>query len=148
MSARVHPSAIVDPGARVPQSCTIGPFCIVGVDVEMGENCELISHVVMGGPTKIGSNNRVFPFTTIGLEPQDLKFKGEKTRLEIGNNNVIRESVTIHRGTTAGLGVTRIGSNCLIMAYTHIAHDCEIADNVIMANAATLAGHVTVEEYA
>jgi UDP-N-acetylglucosamine acyltransferase len=148
VSARIHPTAIVDPAAHVPESCTIGPFCIVGADVEMGEGCELLSHVVLKGPTKIGSNNRVFPFTTLGLEPQDLKFKGEKTRLEIGNNNTIRESVTIHRGTPGGGGITRVGSNCLIMAYVHIAHDCEIADNVIMANAATLAGHVIVEEYA
>ena len=148
MSARTHPTAIVDPAAHIPQSCSIGPFCIVGEEVEMGDKCELLSHVVLKGPTKMGSNNRVFPFTTLGLEPQDLKFKGEKTRLEIGNNNVIRESVTIHRGTPGGGGVTQIGSNCLIMAYTHIAHDCLIADNVIMANAATLAGHVTVEEYA
>ncbi len=148
VSARIHPSAIVDPAARIPESCIIGPFCVVGEDVEMGANCELVSHVVLKGPTRIGNSNRVFPFTTLGLEPQDLKFKGEKTRLEIGDNNTIRESVTIHRGTPAGGGITRIGSNCLIMAYTHIAHDCVIADHVIMANAATLAGHVTVEEYA
>lgn len=114
----------------------------------MGKDCELISHVVLKGPTKMGSANRVFPFTTLGLEPQDLKFKGEKTRLEIGDHNVIRESVTIHRGTPGGGGITHVGSHCLIMAYTHIAHDCHVADHVIMANAATLAGHVTVEEYA
>jgi UDP-N-acetylglucosamine acyltransferase len=148
VSARIHPTAIVDSKAQIPDSCTIGPFCIVGEDVEMGERCELLSHVVLKGPTKLGSDNRVFPFTTLGLEPQDLKFKGENTRLEMGDNNVIRESVTIHRGTPAGGGITRIGSNCLIMAYAHIAHDCVVADNVIMANAATLAGHVTVEEYA
>ena len=106
----------------------IGPYCVVGADVVLGENCELLSHVVLGGPTKIGDNNRVFPFTTLGLEPQDLKFKGEKTRLEIGDNNIIRESVTIHRGTPAGGGITRVGSNCLIMAYTHIAHDCMVAE--------------------
>ena len=148
VTARIHPTAIVDPAACIPESCAIGPFCIVGDDVEMGENCELLSHVVLKGPTRLGSSNRVFPFTTLGLEPQDLKFKGEKTRLEIGDNNTIREGVTIHRGTPAGGGLTRVGSNCLIMAYAHIAHDCTIADNVIMANAATLAGHVTVEEYA
>ncbi|HKR29829.1 MAG TPA: acyl-ACP--UDP-N-acetylglucosamine O-acyltransferase [Terriglobales bacterium] len=148
VSARIHPTAIVDPAVRIPESCTIGPFCIVGAEVDIGENCELLSHVVLKGPTRMGHSNRVFPFTTLGLEPQDLKFKGEKTRLEIGDNNMIRESVTIHRGTPTGGGVTRVGSNCLIMAYTHIAHDCLIADNVIMANAATLAGHVTVEEYA
>ena len=148
VSARIHPTAIVDPAARIPESCLIGPFCIVGADVEVGENCELLSHVVLQGPMRMGSSNRVFPFTTLGLEPQDLKFRGEKTGLEIGDNNIIRESVTIHRGTPAGGGITRVGSNCLIMAYTHIAHDCIIADHVIMANAATLAGHVTVEEYA
>jgi len=145
---KIHPTAIVDPAAQIPASCSIGPFCIVGDEVEMGEKCELLSHIVLKGPTKMGSANRVFPFTTLGLEPQDLKFTGEKTRLEIGDHNVIRESVTIHRGTPGGGGVTHIGSHCLIMAYTHIAHDCYIADNVIMANAATLAGHVTVEEYA
>ena len=148
VSARIHPTALVDPKAHLPERCMIGAFCIVGEDVDMGENCELLSHVILKGPTKMGSNNRVFPFTTLGLEPQDLKFKGERTRLEIGDNNTIRESVTIHRGTPAGGGVTRVGSNCLIMAYSHIAHDCVIADNVILANAATLAGHVTVEEYA
>ena len=99
VSSRVHPTAIVDARAKVPESCMIGPYCVVGADVVLGENCELLSHVVLGGPTKIGDNNRVFPFTTLGLEPQDLKFKGEKTRLEIGDNNIIRESVTIHRGT-------------------------------------------------
>src|SRR5215467_12476992 len=148
VSARIHPTAIIDPSAKVPESCNIGPFCIIGDDVELGENCQLLSHVVLGGPTKIGNNNRVFPFTTVGLEPQDLKFKGEKTRLEIGDNNVIRESVTIHRGTPGGGGVTRVGSNCLLMAYVHIAHDCMVGNNVIMANAATLAGHVTIEDYA
>jgi UDP-N-acetylglucosamine acyltransferase len=144
----IHPTAIVDPNAQIPTSCKIGPFCVVGPEVVVGENCELLSHVVLGGPLEMGSNNRVFPFTTIGLEPQDLKFKGEVTRLEIGDNNVIRECVTIHRGTPGGGGVTRVGSNCLLMAYAHIAHDCVVGNNVIMANAATLAGHVTIEDYA
>lgn len=144
----IHPTAIIDPKARVSASCKIGPFCVVGPEVSLGEGCELLSHVVLGGPLQMGSNNRVFPFTTIGLEPQDLKFKGEITRVEIGNNNVIRECVTIHRGTPGGGGITRIGSNCLLMAYVHIAHDCAVGDHVIMANAATLAGHVTVEDYA
>lgn len=114
----------------------------------MGEECELVSHVALHGPTRLGAHNRIFPFASIGLEPQDLKFKGEKTRLEIGDYNVIRECVTIHRGTPGGGGITRIGNHCLIMAYTHIAHDCVIGDHVIMANAATLAGHVTVEDWA
>ena len=121
---------------------------MVGPEVVLGESCELLSHVVLSGPLQMGSNNRVFPFTTIGLEPQDLKFRGEVTRVEIGDSNVIRECVTIHRGTPGGGGVTRIGSNCLFMAYVHIAHDCLVGNNVIMANAATLAGHVTIEDYA
>jgi len=144
----IHPSAVVDPGARIPESCTIGPFCLVGADVEMGEHCELISHVVLTGPTKMGSHNRIFPFATVGMGPQDLSFKDEPTRLEIGDHNQIREYVTIHRGTTKGGGLTTVGSNCLLMAYAHIAHDCHVGDNVIMANAATLAGHVTIEEWA
>ena len=144
----IHPTAIVDANAQIPTSCKIGPFCVVGPNVVLGENCDLLSHVVLGGPLQMGSNNRVFPFTTIGLEPQDLKFKGESTRAEIGDNNVIRECVTIHRGTPGGGGVTRLGSNCLVMAYVHVAHDCIIGNHVIMANAATLAGHVTVEDYA
>ena len=114
----------------------------------MGEHCELVSHVVLGGPMRLGSHNRIFPFASVGLEPQDLKFKGEKTRLEIGDHNIIREFVTLHRGTPGGGGVTRIGSHTLIMAYTHVAHDCVIGDHCILANAATLAGHVTVEEWA
>jgi UDP-N-acetylglucosamine acyltransferase len=116
--------------------------------VELGEHCELISHVTVQGPTKIGAHNRFFPFSSIGFEPQDLKYQGEKTRLEIGDHNLIREYVTINRGTAGGGGVTRVGSHCLLMAYVHVAHDCVVGDNVIMANAATLAGHVTVEECA
>lgn len=114
----------------------------------MGEDCELMSHVVLHGPTRMGSHNRVFPFASLGLEPQDLKFKGEKTLLEIGDHNVIREFVTVHRGTPGGRGVTRIGNHTLLMAYAHVAHDCFVGDHAIMANAATLAGHVTVEEWA
>jgi UDP-N-acetylglucosamine acyltransferase len=146
-TSAVHPTAIVHAGARVPASCRIGPYCVVGEDVEMGDNCELISHVVLHGPTRMGSHNRIFPFASVGVEPQDLKYAGEKTRLEIGDHNTIRESVTIHRGTGAN-GVTRVGSHTLIMAYSHIAHDCIIGDHVITANAATLAGHVTVEDWA
>jgi len=144
----IHPTAIIDAAAKVPKSCRIGPYCTIGPEVELGENCELISHVVLGGPSKIGSHNRIFPFASVGLEPQDMKFKGERTRLEIGDHNTIREFVTIHRGTPGGGGVTRIGHHSLIMAYVHIAHDCSIGSYVIMANAATLAGHVTVEDYA
>lgn len=144
----IHPTAVVDPAARIPASCTIGPYCIVGANVEMGEYCELMAHVVLEGPSRLGSHNRIYPFASLGLGPQDLSYRGEPTRLEIGDHNVIREFVTIHRGTVKGGQLTKIGSHCLIMAYTHIAHDCFIGDHVIMANAATLAGHVTVEEWA
>jgi UDP-N-acetylglucosamine acyltransferase len=116
--------------------------------VELGEHCELVSHVVLTGPTKLGDHNRIFPFAAVGIGPQDLTYQGEPTRLEIGSHNEIREYVTIHRGTVKGGGLTQVGSHCLIMAYAHIAHDCFIGDRVIMANAATLAGHVTVEEWA
>ena len=146
--SNIHETAIVDAAAQVPASCKIGPYCVVGPDVEMGEDCELISHVQLQGPTRLGAHNRIFPFASVGLAPQDLKYKGEPTWLEIGDHNVIREFVTLHRGTPGGGGVTRIGSHCLIMAYVHVAHDCEIGSHVIMANAATLAGHVTVEDYA
>lgn len=144
----VHPTAILDHSAKIHPSCKIGPYCTVGPNVELDENCELISHVAIEGPTKIGSGNRFFPFSSIGLAPQDLTYKGEPTRLEIGDNNVIREFVTLNRGTVKGGGLTKIGSNNLIMAYTHVAHDCVIGDNTILANAATLGGHVIVEDWA
>lgn len=144
----IHPTAVVHPDAKIPDSCTIGPFCTVGPGVEMGEHCELVSHIVLEGPTRLGSNNKIYPFSAVGIGPQDLSYRGEPTRLEIGDRNMIREYVTIHRGTVKGGQLTKIGSDCLIMAYAHIAHDCFIADHVIMANAATLAGHVTVEEWA
>jgi len=141
----IHPTAVIDASAIVPASCQIGPYCVIGPEVELGEECTLHSHVVIGGPTRLGRGNRIFPFTSIGLEPQDLKFRGEKTRLEIGDHNTIRECVTIHRGTPGGGGLTTVASNCLLMAYVHVAHDCHVGDRVIMANNATLAGHVTVE---
>ncbi len=144
----IHPTAVVDPAARIPSSCNIGPYSIVGPNVEMGEECELMSHVVLEGPTRLGHKNRIYPFAAVGIGPQDLSYRGEPTRLEIGDRNLIREYVTIHRGTVKGGQLTKIGNDCLIMAYTHIAHDCLIGDHVIMANAATLAGHVTVEEWA
>jgi len=146
--AMIHPTAIVDPAARIPASCRIGPYCTVAAGVEMGEDCELVSHVVMDGPTRMGNHNRIFPFAAVGIDPQDLKYQGEPTRLEIGDHNVIREYVTISRGTPGGGGLTRVGSHTLIMAYTHIAHDCVIGNHVILANAATLGGHVTVEDWA
>jgi UDP-N-acetylglucosamine acyltransferase len=145
---KAHPTAIVDPGAKVHPSCKIGPYCVIGPDVELGEDCQLVSHVVIEGPTKIGADNGFFPFCSIGMAPQDLTYAGESTRLEIGDHNEIREFVTINRGTVKGGGLTRVGSHILIMAYTHIAHDCAIGDHVILANAATLGGHVTVGEWA
>ncbi|MGH9579903.1 MAG: acyl-ACP--UDP-N-acetylglucosamine O-acyltransferase [Terriglobales bacterium] len=147
-ATNIHPTAIVDASARVPSTCRVGPYCVVGPEVEMGEHCELVSHVALQGPTRMGGHNRIFPFASVGLEPQDLKFGGEATRLEIGDHNTIRECVTIHRGTVGGGGVTRIGSHTLIMAYSHVAHDCVIGDHAMLANAATLAGHVTIEDWA
>jgi len=143
-----HPTAILDPAAKVPASCKVGPYCTIGPNVELGEGCELISHIAIEGPTKIGARNRFFPFSSIGFAPQDLSYKNEPTRLEIGDDNTVREFVTISRGTVKGGGVTRIGSHALIMAYSHVAHDCVIGDHVILANAATLGGHVIVEEWA
>ncbi len=144
----IHPTAVVDPAAKIHSSCKIGPYCVIGPDVEIGERCALMSHVAVQGPTKIGSDNSFFPFSSIGLAPQDISYAGEPTRLEIGDHNVIREFVTINRGTVKGGGLTRVGSRTLIMAYVHVAHDCVIGDNVILANAATLGGHVIVEEWA
>jgi UDP-N-acetylglucosamine acyltransferase len=144
----VHPTAIIDSATKIHPSCKIGPYCIVGADVELGEGCDLVSHVVMQGPTKIGADNGFFPFSSIGLAPQDISYAGEPTRLEIGDHNEIREFVTINRGTVKGGGLTRVGNHTLIMAYTHIAHDCVIGDHVIIANAATLGGHVIVEDWA
>jgi UDP-N-acetylglucosamine acyltransferase len=145
---KVHPTAIVDSRARIAPSCEIGPYCVIGPEVEIGERCQLLSHVTAEGPTRIGADNRFFPFCSIGLAPQDLSYAGEPTRLEIGDHNVIREYVMINRGTAKGGGVTRVGSHNLIMAYTHIAHDCRIGSHVITANAATLGGHVVVEDHA
>lgn len=144
----IHPTAIVAEGAQIPESCTIGPFCTVGADVVLGERCELVSHVILDGHTSLGDENRVFPFACLGVAPQDLKYAGEPTRLSVGARNTIRESVTISRGTAGGGGETRIGNDCLLMAYVHVGHDSQIGSGCILANAATLAGHVTVEDYA
>ena len=147
-SAKVHSTAIVDPLAKVHPSCTIGPYCVVGPEVQLGEGCNLVSHVAIEGPTMIGASNIFSPFASVGMAPQDLTYAGEPTRLEIGDNNQIREFVTISRGTVKGGGLTRVGNHTLIMAYAHVAHDCVIGDRVILANAATLGGHVTVDEWA
>ncbi len=145
---KAHPTALIHSGAEIACTVTVGPYTIVGDGVEIGEDCELMSHVVLGGPTKLGKRNRIFPYASIGLDPQDTKYRGEPTRLEIGDENTFREFVTVHRGTAAGGGVTRIGSRNLLMAYVHVAHDCRLGDNIIMANGASLAGHVEIGEFA
>jgi UDP-N-acetylglucosamine acyltransferase len=132
----------------VPASCTVGPFSTVGPEVELGEGCVLISHVVLDGRTHIGARNTFHPFSAVGISPQDLKYAGEATETILGDDNTIRENVTISRGTAKGGGVTRVGSNCLIMASAHIGHDSQVGDHCILANAATLAGHVIIEDYA
>jgi UDP-N-acetylglucosamine acyltransferase len=144
----IHPTAIVAEGAKIPASCTVGPYCTVGPNVVLGERCELVSHVVLDGHLTMGDDNRVFSFACLGIAPQDLKYKGEPTELVIGDKNDIREYVTISRGTVGGGGITRLGSGCLIMAYVHIGHDSVIGDGCILPNGATLAGHVTVEDFA
>jgi UDP-N-acetylglucosamine acyltransferase len=144
----IHPTAIVAATATVPESCNVGPYCTIGPDVTLGEDCELISHVVIEGKTRLGARNRVYAFACLGVAPQDLKYRGEASGLEIGDDNTIRECVTISRGTLGGGGTTRLGSHCLIMAYTHIGHDSTIGSHCILANGATLAGHVTVEDHA
>jgi len=144
----IHPTAIVDPSAKIPESCSIGPYCVIGADVELGENCRLLSNVVLGGPSKIGSDNTIHSFAVVGGDPQDTTYRSEPTRLVIGDRNIIREYVSISRGTAKGTRITRVGSDTLIMAYTHIGHDCVIGDHSMLINGATLAGHVTVEEWA
>lgn len=144
----IHPTAIVDSSSKIHSSCEIGPYCVIGANVELGADCRLSSHVVLEGPTIIGASNHFSPFSSIGLAPQDITYAGEPTRLEIGDHNEVREFVTINRGTVKGGGCTRVGGHNLIMAYTHIAHDCQIGSHIIMANAATLGGHVIVEDWA
>jgi UDP-N-acetylglucosamine acyltransferase len=144
----IHPTAIVAATACIPDSCKVGPYCTIGPEVELGEDCELVSHVVLDGKTRLGARNRVYSFACLGVAPQDLKYRGEPTALEIGDDNSIREYVTISRGTGGGGGTTRVGNHCLIMAYTHIGHDSTIGSHCILANGATLAGHVTVEDHA
>ncbi len=140
--------AIIDPGARIAEGVSVGPFSVIGPDVEIGERTWIGPHVIINGPTRIGCENKIFQFASIGDIPQDKKFAGETTLLEIGDRNVIRESCTINRGTADGGGVTRIGSDNWIMAYVHIAHDCLIGNDVVFSNAASLAGHVSVDDHA
>ena len=144
----VHPQAIVDPSAKLADGVTVGPWSYIGPGVEIGEGTEILSHVVVKGPTVIGRNNRIFQFSSIGEECQDKKYAGEPTTLVIGDDNVIRESCTIHRGTVQDRGETVIGNGNLFIAYVHVAHDCMIGNNTILANTTTLAGHVSIGDYA
>lgn len=148
MSLFVHDTAVVHSDAQIGDDCYIGPFCTIGGEVSLGNSVRLESHVVIDGKTSIGSETHVFPFVSIGLGPQDLKYAGEPTETTIGERNVIREFVTIHRGTAGGGGITRIGDGNLLMAQAHVAHDCQVGSEIIMANAATLAGHVEIADRA
>ena len=148
MTTFIHPTAIVSELARLGDGCHIGPFSTIGDNVTLGDRVRLDSHVVVDGDTTVGDDTHIFPFASIGLAPQDLKYAGEKTATEIGKRNQIREFVTVHRGTSGGGGLTRIGDDNLLMAQAHVAHDCQIGSEVIMANAATLAGHVEIADRA
>ena len=142
----IHNTAIIDPKAKISSSVSIGAFTVIGPNVEIGENTIIQSHVSIIGNTKVGKNNKIYPFASIGNDPQDLKFDGEVTKLEIGDNNKIREYVTVNPGTKGGGGLTKIGNNCLFMVSSHIAHDCLVEDNVILANNVPLGGHAHIEE--
>jgi UDP-N-acetylglucosamine acyltransferase len=143
----IHPSAIIHPQAQIGANCQIGPYCVIGEHVTLGDNCRLHSHVVIDGHTRLGQDNEIFPFAAIGLKTQDLKWKGGVTRTEIGDHNTFREYVTIHSATSDG-NATVVGSHNHVLAYSHIAHDCRLGSHIIMSNAATLAGHVIVEDHA
>jgi UDP-N-acetylglucosamine acyltransferase len=143
----IHPTAIIHPQAQIGSGCDIGPYCIIGEHVTLGDNCKLHSHVVIDGHTKLGQGNEIFPFASIGLKSQDLKWRGGITRTEIGDHNTLREYVTIHSATNAG-EATVFGSHNHILAYCHIAHDCRVGSHIIMSNVATLGGHVTVGDHA
>lgn len=146
MTANIHKTAIIEEGAKIGRNVEIGAYSVIGKDVTIGDGTIIKSHVVIEGITEIGQNNKIFQFSSIGAAPQDLKFKGEKSKTIIGNSNTIREFVTINAGTEGGIMETRMGNHCLLMAYCHLAHDVVLGNNVILANAATLAGHVVVED--
>lgn len=142
----IHPTAIVAPGARLGRGVVIGPWCTVGPNVVLDDNVQLVSHVVVDGHTHLADSVKIYPFVSVGLDPQDLKYKGEPTRCEIGPRTVVREHVTIHRGTATGTGLTRIGADCLIMANAHVAHDCDLGDRVIIVNNVVMGGHVHIAD--
>lgn len=146
--AKIHPTAIVEDGAKLGADVSIGPYSVVGSQVELGDGVELLSHAVVAGLTSVGEGSRIFPFASVGHAPQDLKFKGEASRLVIGRNNTIREGVTMNPGTEGGGLLTKVGDNCLFMTGAHVAHDCQLGSNIVMANNATLAGHIEVGDFA
>jgi UDP-N-acetylglucosamine acyltransferase len=147
MSARIHPTAVVAPGARIAAGVEIGPYSVVGAEVEVGEGTWIGAHVVLDGHLRIGRRNKIFHFASLGAAPQDKKYAGEDTRVEIGDDNTIREYVTINRGTVQDVGVTRLGNDNWLMAYVHLAHDCQVGSHTIFANCTQLAGHVTIEDW-
>jgi UDP-N-acetylglucosamine acyltransferase len=144
----IHPTAIINPGAELDSSVEVGPYVVIEKGVRIGQECVIKPHTVISGPTTIGTGNVIGPFATVGAPPQDLKYKGEDTELIIGDNNQIREYVSLHRGTVTDRGITTVGSGNLLMGYVHIAHDCDVGNSAILANAATLAGHVQVQDHA
>ena len=144
----IHPTAIIDPAAKIGEDVSIGPYSVIGPGVTLGNGVELMSHVVVAGDTSVGAETRIFPFSSIGHQPQDLKYKGEVSSLRIGERNVVREHVTMNPGTEGGGLLTTIGDDCLFMVGAHVAHDCQLGNNVILVNNATLAGHVIVEDWA
>ncbi len=146
--ANIHPTAIVAHGAELGPGVEIGPFCTVGPNVVIEAGAKLVSHVVVEGHTRIGEGAQLFPFCTVGLAPQDMKYQGEPTRCEIGARTLVREHCTIHRGTATGIGITTVGSDCMLMAVVHVAHDCTLGNNVIVANNAVMGGHVSIGDYA
>lgn len=146
--SKIHPTALVSEGAEIADSVEIGPYAVIGPHVKIDEGCWVGAHAVIEGDTTIGRNNRIFQFAALGATPQDLKYRGQPTKLVIGEGNQIREFATLHIGTEEGGGVTRVGNGCLLMAYSHVAHDVQIGNGVILANSANLAGHVIVEDYA
>lgn len=148
MTNLIHPTAVVTPGATIGAGVRIGPFCLVGPNVTIEDGCELVSHVVVDGHTRLGAGAILSPFCTVGLPPQDLKYRGEPTRVELGARTQLREHVSVHRGTASGNGVTRIGTDCLLMAVVHVAHDCQLGNSVVIANNVMLAGHVAIGDHA
>ena len=148
MAPRIHPSAIIEDGAKLHEGVVIGPYCCVGAEAELGAGVVLESHVVVTGRTRIGDSTRIFPFASIGAQPQDLKYAGEPSELIIGEHNLIRESVTMNPGTRGGGMITRIGDHCLFMANAHVGHDCQVGSNVVLANSVALGGHITLGDFA